>query len=175
MHDAEIGGHQSAGGGQKIVFRLVLAFHRIAEHVEDSSRIRIGRINGGDALAPGNEGQRDRLAETHIRADPLQKRLTAGCGNDADDLLPVPEPQGPDDFFSDLRPDSQHDGIAAIDDCLIVAGDDHLREIGGKSRRDIGTALGHHDMRHGGRPGEQAPDHCIGDGSRSDKTDFLRK
>lgn len=63
MHDAEIGGHQGAGFGEKVIFHLALPFDGVAEHVEDRRRRLVPREDGRDALATGNEGQRGRLGQ----------------------------------------------------------------------------------------------------------------
>jgi hypothetical protein len=77
VHDAEIRGHQGAGGGEKVEFRLRLAFD-VAEHVEEGGGRRVRRIDGGDSLAPCDEGQGNCLAEAHVRADPTEQSRPAG-------------------------------------------------------------------------------------------------
>jgi len=62
---------------------------------------------------------------------------------------------------------------AVVDNRLVVAGDEHNREIGGGFRRYVPAPLGHHDLRHGGRLGEEAAHHGGGYSAGSDESDLL--
>ena len=81
-------------------------------------------------------------------------------GDQADEVMVAPKTQFRQHLMGYLRPDRQHDGIASIEDCLVVGRNTHIRIAGREARRDLFVAGRKHNgiriLRDGLKPGDNS-------------------
>ena len=129
VHNPEDSGHQGTGSGQKIVLLFGLAFDCRAKGGKESSGLSVWREDGRHALAVRDERQWNGLDKVNVFPDPLEKRLSVGRRNDADNRLPIAERQSPQDVLGNLRTHCQDDDVTRVDHALVVGSNRDFREL----------------------------------------------